>query len=44
MVYDSVIVDSHVVLPSGVVDRNIVIDGGQDSQNYWGYASLRPPD
>lgn len=29
MVYDSVIVDSHVVLPSGVVDRNIVIDGGR---------------
>ncbi len=29
MTADSVIVDSHVVLPSGVIDRNIVIDGGR---------------
>ena len=29
MTYDSVVVDSRVVLPEGVVDRNIIIDGGR---------------
>ena len=29
MTYDSVIVDSHVVLPQGMVDKNIVIDEGK---------------
>lgn len=29
MTYDTVIVDSHVILPSGMVDKNIVIDEGK---------------
>jgi dihydropyrimidinase len=29
MTYDSVIVDSHVMLPTGMVDKNIVIDNGR---------------
>ncbi len=29
MTYDSVIVDSHVILPQGMVDKNIVIDEGK---------------
>lgn len=29
MTYDAVVVDSHVVLPRGIVDRNIVIDDGR---------------
>ena len=29
MTVDSVIVDSHIVLPSGIVDKNIVIDEGK---------------
>ena len=26
MTYDTVIVDSHVILPNGMIDKNIVID------------------
>ena len=29
MTFDSVIVDSHVVLPTGIVEKNIVIDEGK---------------
>ena len=29
MTYDTVIVDSHVMLPSGKIDKNIVIDDGK---------------
>ncbi|WP_428324883.1 dihydroorotase [Nitrosopumilus sp.] len=29
MTYDTVIVDSHVILPQGMVDKNIVIDDGK---------------
>ena len=29
MTYDAVIVDSHVILPNGMVDKNIIIDGGR---------------
>ena len=29
MTYDTVIVDSHVVLPQGVLDKNILIDDGK---------------
>ncbi|ABX12110.1 dihydroorotase [Nitrosopumilus maritimus] len=29
MTYDAVIVDSHVILPQGMVDKNIVIDDGK---------------
>ena len=29
MTYDTVIVDSHVILPTGMVDKNIVIDEGK---------------
>jgi len=29
MTYDTVIVDSHVILPNGMVDKNIVIDEGK---------------
>ncbi len=29
MTYDAVIVDSHVILPDGMVDKNIIIDGGR---------------
>ena len=29
MTYDSVIVDSHVILPQGLVDKNIIIDEGK---------------
>ena len=29
MTYDTVIVDSHVILPTGMIDKNIVIDEGK---------------
>ena len=29
MTYDTVIVDSHVILPNGMIDKNIVIDDGK---------------
>ena len=29
MTYDTVIVDSHVILPTGMIDKNIVIDDGK---------------
>ena len=29
MTFDSIILNSHVVLPSGIVDKNIVIDDGK---------------
>ena len=29
MTVDTVIVDSHVILPSGMIDKNIVIDEGK---------------
>ncbi|PJC49792.1 MAG: dihydroorotase, partial [Nitrosopumilales archaeon CG_4_9_14_0_2_um_filter_34_16] len=29
MTYDTVIVDSHVILPQGMVDKNILIDEGK---------------
>lgn len=29
MVYDTVITDSHVILPRGIVDKNIIIDDGK---------------
>ncbi|NHI02353.1 Dihydroorotase [Candidatus Nitrosotalea sp. TS] len=29
MTFDSIILNSHVVLPSGTVDKNIVIDDGK---------------
>jgi len=29
MTYDTVIVDSHVVLPQGMINKNIVIDEGK---------------
>jgi dihydropyrimidinase len=29
MTFDSVIIDSHVILPSGMMDKNIVIDAGK---------------
>ena len=29
MTYDTVIIDSHVILPTGMIDKNIVIDDGK---------------
>ena len=29
MTYDAVIVDSHVILPDGMINKNIVIDEGK---------------
>ena len=29
MTYDTVIIDSHVILPTGKIDKNIVIDDGK---------------
>ena len=29
MTYDTVIVDSHVILPNGMINKNIVIDDGK---------------
>ena len=29
MIYDTIITDSHVVLPQGMVNKNILIDGGK---------------
>ena len=29
MTYDTVIVDSHVILPNGMIDKNIIIDEGK---------------
>jgi len=29
MTYDTVITDSHLVLPQGIIDKNIVIDDGK---------------
>ena len=29
MTYDTIIVDSHVILPTGMIDKNIVIDEGK---------------
>ena len=28
MTYDTVIIDSHVILPTGMIDKNIIIDDG----------------
>ena len=29
MTYDTIIVDSHVILPTGMIDKNIIIDEGK---------------
>ena len=29
MTYDTVIVGSHVVLPTGIIDKNLVLDDGK---------------